>query len=131
MKNILKKSVVASVFMTLLCGGTAVQAQDGNGAYVKRNAGPHCIGNSLLGVAKLAVGDCVTMTQTVYMFLPSGRARSVWEATLPANLAPTVRTTHEDFWEETFYGVTYYYKSIAVAMPDGSLKLTLNGDDNP
>ena len=130
MKNFFKKSVAALVFMALSCVGTIAHAQSGNGAYVQRNLGPQCIGNSLLGVIKLTDIDCVTMTQTVLTFLPSGRSKSVWEATLPIELAPTVRTTKRNTWTETSNGVTYYYDSIAVAMPDGSLKLTLNGDDN-
>lgn len=129
MKSLLHKSMAALVFMTLLCAGTAAHAQSGNGAYVLRNIDPHCIGNSLLGVAALAPGDCVTMNQVVFMVLPNGRARSVWTATLPPSQAPAVKTVFKSSWTESFNGVTYHYDNTAVAMPDGSLKLTLNGDD--
>ena len=115
--------------MTLLSVGTVAQAQSGNGAYVQRNTGPQCIGNILLGVAALNISDCVTMTQTVFMVLPNGSARSVWVATLPPNLAPAIKTVFKSSWTESFNGVTYYYDNTTVAMPDGSLKLTLNGDD--
>ena len=124
MKNFLKKSVAASVFMTLLCAGNAVQAQSGNGAYVERTDRPHCIGNSLLG---LPFTDCLMMTQTVFMVQPSGRSRAVWEGTLSTLQTPTVRKTWEATWKEPFRNVNYSFTSIAVAMPDGSIKLSLNG----
>ena len=114
--------------MTLLCAGTAVQAQSGNGAYVERTDRPHCIGNLLLGLPNT---DCVTMTQTVFMALPSGRSRAVWVATLPIERAPASRFVFKYTWDEPFNGVPYHYESVAVAMPDGSLKLTLNADGNP
>ena len=130
MKTLLQKFVTSLAFMALLLGSTAVHAQNGNGAYVRRNIGSQCMGNILLGVAALPVEGCVTMSQTVFMELPSGRARSIWVGTLTPEQTPAVKTVYKYNWTEPFNGVVYYYESVAVAMPDGSLKLTLNGDNN-
>lgn len=129
MKNFLQKSVAALVFMTLLCAGTIAHAQNGNGAYILRTDRPACIGNSILGVAALNAADCVSMTQTIFQLLPNNRVRVVWVAMLPPNLTPAVKTVYKSFYSEYFNGTTYYYDNSAVAMPDGSLKLTMNGDD--
>ena len=126
MKNFLQKSVAALVFMTLLCAGTAVQAQSGNGAYVLRTDRPHCIGNEILGVPNLT---CLNMTQTVFQLLPNNKVRVVWVGTLLPGFTPSVKTVFPSTYREFYNGVWYYYDNSAVAMPDGSIKLTMNGDD--
>lgn len=129
MKSLLQKFATATLFMTLLFLGTAAHAQNGNGAYILRTDRPACIGNSILGVAALSSGDCVTMTQSIFQLLPNNQVRVVWLGTLPPSLAPAVKTVFKSTYTEYYNGVTYYYNNTAVAMPDGSLKLTMNGDD--
>lgn len=137
METILKKIAGAFLFIGLTLGGSAASAQNhiagavqqGNGAYVQKTDRTVCITNRLLGVPNL--GSCLEMTQDKFMVTPSGNAMSVWTGTVPAAVRPAQRLVNNATWSETNNdGVTRTYDTVAVAMPDGSIKLTLTDKQN-
>ena len=139
MKSFLQKISVALLFTGLTLGGSAANAQTGNqeggskgkGAFVRKVDYTDCIPNSLLGVPGL--NSCLTMSQEKYVLTPSGNAMSVWMGTVPAASRPSQRVVYNSTWNETDQrGVAHSYETVAVTMPDGSIKLTLtdNGKGN-
>ncbi len=132
MNTILSKIAGALLFIGLALGGNAASAQNriagaiqqGNGAYVQKSERTECITNTLLGVPNL--GRCLGMTQEKFMVTPSGNAMSVWVGTVPEAVRPAQRLVHNATWSETNNdGITRTYDTVAVTMPDGSIKLTL------
>lgn len=137
MKSFLHKIIGGLFLAGLTLGGTSARAQahiegavqQGKGAYVQKTDRTECITNTLLGVPGL--GSCLTMTQEKFMVTPSGNAMSVWKGVVPAAARPTQQLVHNATWTEANNdGVTRTYSTVAVTMPDGSIKLTLTDKDN-
>ena len=137
MKSSFRKIAGGLFFIGLTLGSTVGRAQNhiegavqqGNGAYVQKTDRTVCITNTLLGVSGL--GSCLTMSQEKFMITPSGNAMSVWKGVLPMALRPAQRTVFNATWTETNNdGVTRNYDTVAVAMPDGNVKLTLTDKQN-
>ena len=137
MKNFLHK-IIGGIFLTgLTLGSINARAQNhiegavqqGKGAYVQKTDRTQCITNTLLGVPGL--GSCLSMSQEKFMVTPSGNAMSVWTGVVPAAACPTQRLVHNATWTELNNdGVTRTYETVAVTMPDGSVKLTLTDKNN-
>ena len=141
MKSFFQKIIGGVFLMGLTLGSTAVRAQNhidgavqqGKGAYVQKTDRTVCITNTLLGVPSL--GSCLTMSQEKFLVTPSGNAMSVWTGVVPATARPAQRLVYNATWTETNNdGVTRNYDTVAITMPDGSIKLTLvdkgNGKGN-
>ena len=137
MKSFIQQLVSGVFFVCLALGSPAVRAQNhiegavqqGNGAYVQKTDRTVCITNTLLGIS--GIGNCLAMNQEKFMVTPSGNAMSVWKGTVPAAARPTQRTVKNATWSETNNdGVTRTYDTVAVIMPDGSVKLTLLSKGN-
>ncbi|MCI1188847.1 hypothetical protein MON38_15595 [Hymenobacter sp. DH14] len=137
MKSFLHK-IIGGFFLTgLVLGNSSVRAQahiegavqQGKGAYVQKTDRTECITNTLLGVP--GIGRCLPMSQEKFMVTPSGSAMSVWKGVVPATARPTQRLVYNATWTEANNdGVTRTYNTVAVTMPDGSVKLTLMDKDN-
>ncbi|GAA4019802.1 hypothetical protein GCM10022408_37440 [Hymenobacter fastidiosus] len=137
MKTLHQLTAHALVFIGLVLGGTAAQAQNtiggavqqGNGAYVQKTDRKVCITNTLLNVS--GIGSCLDMTQEKFMVTPSGNSMSVWTGTVPAASRPVKRQVFNSTWTETFNdGITRNYETVAVTNPNGTIKLTLTDKKN-
>ncbi|UOQ54018.1 hypothetical protein [Hymenobacter cellulosivorans] len=127
MKNFLRTTAAAALFLGLMSFSSAARAQavalqqQGNGALVQKTDRTVCMTADLTGLKQ-----CVNMTQVNYVVTPSGNQTSVWKGTVPAELRPATTLVKEGTWQEG--GKTYSARSTTA--PSGEISLTLHYKGN-